>query len=625
LRADAGAAYKNKAGEPIGEAGEHPWRAIMAETVIGMFLNRTKATPEAVAFRIKTDDGWQPISWAEYERDVRRAAGGLRSLGVDRDDKVAILSLNRPEWHIADIATQALGGVTVPIYVTNSAPQVAYITGHSEAKVIVLEDAGQLKKILQTRHDLPLLSKVVLINDAGVESNDFVMTWAELLVAGDAFNADQPWDFDDHAKAVEPGDLATLVYTSGTTGPPKGAMLTHGNIVWTCGTLNKVLEFGTGDRRLSYLPLSHIAERVTSHFLGILQGTETWFAQSIDTLAADLRDCKPTNIFGVPRVWEKFYAGIMNMIENLPAEQKDMAEQAIQLGLKRVEATQAGTSLPPELEEKYQEADKRLFSLARAALGLDEARALVSGAAPINPEILRFFHAIGLPIAEVYGQTEDNGPTSINRVDKIKIGTVGPAVDGVTIKIAEDGEILVKGGNVGPGYFKDPIATRELIDEDGWMHSGDIGVLDSDGYLTITDRKKDLIITAAGKNIAPQVIENMLKYSPWISQVVVVGDRRPYLVALITLDEEKVTQFAQQKSIPSSSFADLTRHPDIQQLVDVAVHEVNQQLARVEQIKKWTILERDFLQEHEEMTPTMKVRRKAINEKYADVIEGLYS
>ncbi|MGH2830289.1 MAG: AMP-dependent synthetase/ligase, partial [Actinomycetota bacterium] len=260
----------------------------------------------------------------------------------------------------------------------------------------------------------------------------------------------------------------------------------------------------------------------------------------------------------------------------------------------------------------------------RAALGLGEAKALVSGAAPINPEVLRFFHAIGLPVAEVYGQTEDCGPTSINRMDRIKIGTVGRAVQGVQITIAQDGEILVRGGNVGPGYYKQPEATAELIDDDGYMHSGDIGELDDDGYLRITDRKKDLIITAAGKNIAPQVIENMLKYSPWISQAVVIGDRRPYLTALITLDQEKVAQFAQQKSIPHTDLAELTRHPDVLQLVENAVGEVNAQLARVEQVKKWTVLERDFLQEAEEMTPTMKVRRRAINESYADLIDTMY-
>jgi long-chain acyl-CoA synthetase len=452
-----------------------------------------------------------------------------------------------------------------------------------------------------------------------------VTSWDDLLAAGDAHATANPGAFDAHAEAVKPEDLATLVYTSGTTGPPKGAMLTQSNIVWTTHALDSVLQGGSDDRRLSYLPLSHIAERMTSHFLQIYQGSVTWFAQSLDTLREDLQACRPTMFFGVPRVWEKFYAGITALLEGLPEEQRVMAEQAVQLALKRVEATQAGSSLPPELEEKFQEADAKLFGIARAALGLDQAKALISGAAPINPEILRFFHAIGLPVAEVYGQTEDCGPTSINRPELIRIGTVGPPIPGVEVKIADDGEVLVRGGNVGPGYYKAPEATAELIDSDGFMHSGDVGEFDEKGYLRITDRKKDLIITAAGKNIAPQVIENMLKHSPWISQSVLIGDRRPFLTALITLDQEKVTQFAEQKSIATSDFAELTRHPDIQQLVDNAVAEVNASLAKVEQVKKWIVLERDFAQEQEEMTPTMKVRRKAIVEKYSDLIESMYS
>jgi long-chain acyl-CoA synthetase len=555
---------------------------------------------------------------------VRLAGNGLLSLGIARGDRVALISLNRPEWHEADLAIQCVGAVTVPIYVTNSPPQLAYICGHSESRVIFVENAGQLEKVIKTKAELPALEKVIVFDTTDVPLGGFVMSWEELLAAGDAHASSNPRAFDEAAGKVSSEDLATLVYTSGTTGPPKGAMLTQHNIQWTTEALNSVLEAGPEDRRLSYLPLSHIAERMTSHFLQILQGSVTWFAQSLDTLREDLGACRPTFFFGVPRVWEKFYVGIMGLLESLPAEQREAAEQAVQLGVKRVEAMQAGSSLPPELEAKYQEADGKLFALARGALGLDQARALISGAAPINPEVLRFFHAIGLPVAEVYGQTEDSGPTSINRPDDIRIGTVGPPLPGVEVKIAEDGEICVRGGNVGPGYYKNPEATAELIDEEGFMHSGDIGEFDDHGCLRITDRKKDLIITAAGKNIAPQVLENMLKYSPWISQAVVIGDRRAYLTALITLDQEKVTQFAEQKGIAFSDFADLSRHPDIQQLVENAVHDTNEQLARVEQIKKWTVLERDFAQEHDEMTPTMKVRRRAITQKYDDMIEAMY-
>ena len=596
----------------------------MGDTVVTMFRERAAKDPDRDALKVKSNGEWSGISWRSYEEAVRRAANGLLSLGVDRGDKVAIISLNRPEWHQADLAVMSTGAVTVPIYVTNSPPQLAYITGHSESKAIFVENAGQLEKVGKTRGELPALKKVLIFDPEGVDLDDFVMSWAQLLTAGDEYAAANPKALEERSAAVEPGDLATLVYTSGTTGPPKGAMLTHGNIVWTCGALDKVLHVSPDERKLSYLPLSHIAERMVGHFTHMYGGGETWFAESIDTLREDLGACKPTIFFGVPRVWEKFYAGIKALLDGLPDEQREMAEQALQLGLKRVEAQQAGSSLPPELEEKYQEADKKLFALARGALGLDQAWALVSGAAPINVEVLRFFHAIGLPVAEVYGQTEDNGPTSMNPPDKIRIGTVGPPIPGVEVKIAEDGEVLVRGGNVGPGYYKQPEATKELIDAEGYMHSGDIGEFDDDGYLRITDRKKDLIITAAGKNIAPQVIENLLKYSPWISQAVVIGDRRPFLTALLTLDQEKVTQFAEQKSIAHKDFAELTQHPDIQQLVDNAVAEVNDQLARVEQIKKWIVLERDFAQEHDEMTPTMKVRRKAIVEKYADTIESMY-
>jgi long-chain acyl-CoA synthetase len=597
----------------------------MGGTVVSMFRERAAMDPDRDALKVKRNGEWSGITWRAYEEAVRRAANGLLSLGIERGDKVAIISLNRPEWHEADLAVMSVGAVTVPIYVTNSPPQLSYITGHSESKAIFVENAGQLEKVTKTRGDLPALQKVIIFDPEGVTLDEFVLSWEQLLTAGDGYAAANPKVLEDRTAAVEPDDLATLVYTSGTTGPPKGAMLTHSNIVWTCGALNEVLTVTTEERKLSYLPLSHIAERMVGHFTHLYGGGETWFAESIDTLREDLGACKPTVFFGVPRVWEKFYAGIMNLLESLPEEQRIPAEQAVQLGLKRVEAQQAGSSLPPDLEEKYKEADGKLFALARGALGLDQAWGLVSGAAPINAEVLRFFHAIGLPVAEVYGQTEDNGPTSINPPDKIKIGTVGPPIPGVEVKIAEDGEVLVRGGNVGPGYYKQPEATKELIDDEGWMHSGDIGEFDDDGYLRITDRKKDLIITAAGKNIAPQVIENMLKYSPWISQAVVIGDRRAYLTALLTLDQEKVTQFAEQKSIAHKDFAELTRHPDIQQLVDNAVAEVNEQLARVEQIKKWIVLERDFAQEHDEMTPTMKVRRKAIVEKYADTIEAMYA
>jgi long-chain acyl-CoA synthetase len=415
------------------------------------------------------------------------------------------------------------------------------------------------------------------------------------------------------------------VYTSGTTGNPKGAMLTHANVIWTAHALLQVFEEppGTG-RRLSYLPLSHIAERMTSDFTQLYNGTEVWFAESIDTLLRDLVECKPTVFFAVPRVWEKFHQGIKAKLAALPEEQRQMAEGAIEISKAVVEMRQEGEEPILEMLHGLEQAEAALFAPARAAIGLDQCVYFVSGAAPINADILKFFHAIGIPIAEVYGQTEDCGPTTLNPRDRIKIGTVGPAIPGVEVRIAEDGEVLVRGGNVFPGYYKNEEATAEML-EGGWMHSGDVGVLDEDGYLTITDRKKDLIITAAGKNVAPQELENRLKYHPLVSQAVVIGDRRPYLTALVTLDEETTAKFAADRGLGTDDPAELSQHPEILASVEGAVEAVNAGFSRAEQIKRWTVLPRDFLQEEDEVTPTLKVRRRAIIQKYADDIERMYA
>jgi long-chain acyl-CoA synthetase len=358
--------------------------------------------------------------------------------------------------------------------------------------------------------------------------------------------------------------------------------------------------------------------------VGIYGGLHVYFAESLETLARDLAEVKPTILFAVPRVWEKFYAGIQAKLGALPDEQRQMADMAVAMAKDVVGKRQAGEEIDPETEQRLQMADQMLFAPVRAALGLDQALSLISGAAPINPEIITFFHAIGLPIAEVYGQTEDCGPTSLNPRERIKIGTVGPPLPDVEVRIADDGEVLVRGDNVFQGYFKNPEATAEML-EDGWMHSGDVGELDEEGYLTITDRKKDLIITAAGKNIAPQELENRLKYHPLISQAVIIGDRRPFLSALITLDPEALAKFAADQGFAETEPSQLREHPAVQEAIAGAVGAVNAEFSRAEQIKKWEILERDFLQEEDEITPTLKVRRRAIVQKYADTIEGLYS
>jgi len=593
------------------------------ETIASRFWDNVDALKDRTAMRSREGDVWKDISWREYGDAAREVALGLVSLGVEPRQAVSILSRNRPEWHIADVGGITGGAVTVPVYVTNSPPQVGYVLGHSGTKVAFVEDEDQLLKIEKERDELPGLRHVVIFD--GVPSADgFVLTLDELRARGRALQHEQPSLYGSRWRATSPEDTASIVYTSGTTGPPKGAMLTNRNVVFTIWSLMEVVQDPPGEgSRLSFLPLSHIAERVTSHFSQICYGTTVWFAESLDTVARDLAEVHPSVFFAVPRVWEKFYAGIQAKLGQLPEEQRQMAEGAVTVSTAVVEMEQQGEEVGGEMRHGLQMAEERLFGPLRAALGLDRATNLISGAAPINADILTFFHAVGLRVQEVYGQTEDTGPTSLNPPGRVKIGTVGPPLPGVEVRIADDGEILVRGENVFPGYFKDEAATAEML-EGGWMHSGDVGELDEDGYLRITDRKKDLIITAAGKNVAPQELENRLKYHPLVSQAVVIGDRRPYLTALITLDADAAAAFAADQGLGKDDPGALAERPEVMDAVTAGVESVNAQFSRAEQIKKFRVLPRDFLQEEDEITPTLKVRRPAIIEKYGDEIEALY-
>ena len=604
------------------------------ETIIQRFWERVGEHPEKLALRYKSNGTWRDITWQGYGDSVRRAAKGLISLGFEHSDKMSLLSLNRPEWHIADVACLSVGGATAPIYVTNSPDQVAYVVGHSESKIACVENQEQLEKVLKTRGELPNLEKVIVFEGyQGDADKDFVITWDELLAAGDEVDDAR---FDDARAAVKPEDLATFVYTSGTTGPPKAVMLSHANIWWTATHSEQHIPIGDTSigRAISYLPLSHIAERMISHLLQIFYGTQTWFAESLQTLPEDLKECRPTYFFGVPRVWEKFYAGIQaKMAAADPNDRKTkLAKKAIELGRKVTEAEQEAvarggkmTDAKIPLGTKLQHAalDKLVLHKIREAIGLDQCQLALSAAAPLNADLIWFFHSIGVKITEGYGQSEDNGPTTWNPPDAILIGSVGTPLPGLEVKIAEDGEILARGGNVMAGYYKDEKATKETIDEDGWLHSGDVGEFNDHNYLKITDRKKDLIITAGGKNIAPQEIENKIKFHSLISQVVVIGDRRPFLTALVTLDEEKAPGWAKEQGIEGDIAAIAGNERTLKE-VEGAINEVNNSLAKVEGVKKFRILERDFLQEENEITPTMKVKRKQIGEIYSDVIEDMY-
>ena len=611
----------------------------MAQTIIEKFHERVREHPSQVALRYKAGSDWRDITWRKYGEMVKQAAKGLMSLGFGHSDKIALLAANSPNWHITDVGAMSIGGATAAIYTTNSPEQVAYIVSHSEAKVAFVDGVDQLEKILKMRGELPALKKVVVFDGyQGDADAEFVTTWDEFLKSGSAIS---DADFDAATAKVKPEDLATFVYTSGTTGPPKGVMLTHANVWSTAGMLDERLPFaeltqgGQTARALSYLPLSHIAERMTSHMMQIYNGSETWFGESIDTLIADLQACKPTYFFGVPRVWEKFYAGVTaKMAAADPNDRKTkLAKKAVELGKEITKAEQEAVARGGSFEDakiplgtKLQHAllDKLVLHKIRAAFGLEECGLALSAAAPLAPELIWFFHSVGIKISEGYGQSEDNGPTTWHPIGKVKIGTVGPPLQGVEVKIAEDGEILVRGANVMKGYYKDDKATNETVDADGWLHSGDVGELDEHNYLKITDRKKDLIITAGGKNIAPQELENRLKSShPLISQVVVIGDRRPFLTALITLDEEKAPSWGKEHGIEGGIPA-IANHERTIKEVEGAINQLNQGLAKVEGIKKFRVLERDFLQEEEEITPTMKVKRKKINEIYGDTVENMY-
>ena len=601
-----------------------------APTITELFARAVGQWKDNVAFRVKRDGEWAPITFGEMGEAVRACAGGLMAppspscAGIEAGAFGSILSGNRPEWHMADFGMINAGVISCPVYPTNSPAQVAYILQHSESKVVFVENETQRAKIEQIRGDCPALELCVVFDGSGADG-DFYVAWDQLLNRGREQLESQSDEYERRRTAAKPEDLLAVIYTSGTTGPPKGTMLSHHNAVWTLASLDQVLAGSPADRKLSFLPLSHVAERTSSEYLQLQQGFEVWFNQSIETLRDDMVAAKPTVQFVVPRILEKQYDGIMKLLESLPDEQRQGALKAIELGKQRVRLEQQGQQLPEQLEAAWQQANGQLFGMARAALGYDQVTALVSGAAPISLELLEFFRALGVPVFEVYGQTEGHGPSTINRLDKFKLGTVGYAIPGSEVRLADDGEILFRGDNVCMGYYRDPQATAELIDDQGWMHTGDIGVMDDEGFVTITDRKKDIIITAAGKNIAPQVIEQKLKFSPWVSQAVVIGDRRKFVTALLTLDEQAVTQFAQQKSIAHSSIADLAAHPDIVGLIEVHVSEVNADLASVEQVKKFRILPQDFSVDGGTITPTLKIKRKPIAEQYREEIESMYS
>ncbi len=594
-------------------------------TVSNLFLERVRRNPEKTALRRKNLGIWRDISWAEYEINVRRTFLGLAALGLNVGDKVAVIGENRPEWLYADMAAICSGAVTVGIYTTSPAIQCEYVVCHSGAKFFFAEDEEQLDKVLTFREKAPDLKKIIVMDPKGLSgfSDPMVITFDELLDMGADLEKTEPNLFYEMAARTKPNQMSLIIYTSGTTGPPKGAMLSHRNIVWTTWSIGEAIPLYEDDELLSFLPLSHIAERMFSVFLPLRFGYTVNFTESPDTITDNFREISPTVIFAVPRIWEKYYSTVRIKMSNATWFKRMVFRVAEKISTMYGKARFEYDSIPLWLRSGRFLANLLVLYKLRERLGFERVRLAVSGAAPISPDVLRYFHGIGLPLREVYGQTEGSGPTCIHQGESIELSNVGPPLPGVEVKIADDGEILVRGGNVFLGYYRNPEDTESTL-KAGWLHSGDVGELDSKGFLRITDRKKDLIITAGGKNIAPQNIENQLKFSPYINDAIVIGDRLKFLSALILIDEENVIQFAQDRKIPFTTYESLATNPEIIQLISDQVDEVNKSLAHVETIKKFTIVPKKLYEEDGEVTPTMKVKRKYINEKYADLIRAMY-
>ena len=586
------------------------------DTIPHRLLSQATSNPSAIAYQAKLDGRWQPTTWGTFAEQVRSAARALIALGFPRGGKVAILGFNRPEWVILDHAAMMAGGAPAGIYTTSSPDEVAYIVDHSEAQIVLVEDAAQLAKIAARRGAMPQVRWIVLMRGATGAGGD-VLSWDEFNAKADAT---AQAELDARLDALEPHQLATLIYTSGTTGAPKGVMLSHGNLAYTSRLL---LDAGGStpleEVTLSYLPLSHIAEQMTTIHMAATIGGTVYFAESLDKVAENLKEVRPTAFFGVPRIWEKFHAAMASRFAEVTGTRRRLLDWARGVCSELHARSDRGQPISALLRARYAVADRLVLRKIKAAVGFDRARVLSSGAAPIAPELLAFFASIDLPIREIYGQSEDSGPTSYNLVGKTRLGSVGPPMPGVEVRIAGDGEILVRGANVFLGYYKDPEATAEAL-HDGWLCTGDLGALDQDGFLTITGRKKEIIITAGGKNIAPRNIEAALKEAPIVGDAVVIGDRRKYLTALVTLDEAAVRKLA-----PGAAAAQLAGATEIRSAIQHQIDKVNESLARVEQIKKFAILAQPFGIATGELTPTMKIKRKTIAQMYQREIEAMYT
>jgi len=590
-----------------------------------MFRKLVVERGDLVAMREKTLGIWRAITWRQFGDRARRVGLGLVSLGLAKGECAAILSGNNPEWLYADMGIVGAGGVSVGIYPTDAAAQVEYVLQDSRSTVVFVEDEEQLDKVLRVRAQLPGLRRIVIFDMEGLAdfSDPMALSLGAFMELGADHDRRNPGLWERRLGEPRPDELALLVYTSGTTGPPKGAMISHRNIIFQVEHGTRLLPAGPGDERLSFLPMCHVAERVVGVYYSLFTGTIMNFAESVETVPENVREVQPTVFGAVPRIWEKFYSAVtIAMAEATPLAQWAY-RAAIGLGYRVVERRLGRRPIPPWLRLAYRFADVVVLKNVRKTIGIDRCRYLATGAAPISPDLVRWYLALGRDMLEVYGQTENTGLATVMPPDRIKLGTVGLPVPYGELRISPLGEILLRGDHVFMGYYNQPEKTAEVI-VDGWLHTGDVGTIDEDGYVRITDRMRDIIITSGGKNVTPSEIENELKFSPFISDAVVIGDGRKYLTCLIMIDHDNVATFAQDHDVPFTNFGSLTRARPVLDLIAAEVEKVNRKFARVETIKGFRLIEHQLDPEDPELTPTMKLKRTFVNRKYRDLINSMY-
>jgi long-chain acyl-CoA synthetase len=595
------------------EETTRPRDAVGAATIAQAFRIISANRADEVAVRTKGDEvAW---TWGELRERVDAVAGGLAALGLRRGDTVALLLNTRPEFAVCDLAAMMAGATPFSIYMQYTPEQIRFVASDAGARILITEQR-LLAGALEARKELPDLEHVIVVDGEAPEG---------VLALTDVAAAESDLDVEASAAQIVPDDLITLIYTSGTTGPPKGVQISHRNVMAALSAIEELIDFPRDGRVISWLPSAHVAERVAHHYIPIVYGLQVTCCPNARDILAYLPEVRPSWFFAVPRIWEKLKAGLEAMAASQPSEQRERTERALRDAVEKVRLEQRGEEVPDDLAARVAQADREIFAGLRSMLGLDEVKTINVGAAPTPVEVLEFFHAIGLPLAELWGMSETCGAGAINPPGRVKIGTVGPPTPGVEIKLDRDGEVLVRGDVVMVGYRNLADQTAEALTADGWLRTGDIGEIDDDGYLKIVDRKKEIIINAAGKNMAPANIESALKASsPLIGQAVVIGDGRSYNTALLVLDSDFAPAWAAQHELPDPSLEALARDERMRAAVQEGVDAANAKLARVEQIKKFTIVEGDWLPGGDELTPTMKLKRKPIDRKYADAIEAMY-